>query len=87
MGDTELIAIIEKAVQDAIKTELGAYKVDKEQHYQDHLWLKELRVWFQEMQKSFWKSLVGIILLGIFTLLILGFIFWAKINILTGVAK
>ena len=31
------------AVNNAINKELGQYKVPKEQHYQDHLWLKDFR--------------------------------------------
>ena len=82
MSDEEITSTIERAVHDAIKTELGSYKVDKEQHYQDHIWLKELREWYGDIRRSFWKSLVGLLVTGLIVLMLFGFILWTKVNIL-----
>jgi len=75
---------IKIAVRDAIKTELGAYKVDKEQHYKDHLFLADLRQWYDDIRSSFWKSVVMLFVGGIAALLILGFVAWASIKLAVG---
>lgn len=80
MGDTELVALIQKSVQDAIKTELGAYKVDKEQHYVDHLFLKEIREWYTGIRNATLKTIVGAVLMAFLFLLLLGFIAWTKMG-------
>ena len=71
---------LKKVVREAIHEELGTYKVDKEQHYQDHLFLRDLREWYNDIKSSFWKSLVGALVMAFLSLLLLGFIFWGKAN-------
>jgi len=72
---------IKSAVSSAIETELGQYKVPKEQHYQDHLWILEIRDWAETIQNSAIKAVVTTVVGGLMLLLILGFIFWGKQNI------
>jgi len=55
LEETELEAVIGRAVKGAIEKELGAYKVPKEQHYKDHLFLSDLRTWYEDIRSSFWK--------------------------------
>lgn len=78
MSDEDLAITIQKAVKDAVKTELGAYKVEKEQHYIDHLFLKELREWYTGIRNATLKTVVGTVIMAFFVLLLLGFIAWAK---------
>ncbi len=71
---------IRQDIKSAIETELGAYKIPKEQHYQDHLWLKDWRDWQNNIKNSVWKSIVGIAIMAISALLLYGFIFFGKAN-------
>lgn len=71
---------LKKVVREAIHAELGTYKVDKEQHYKDHLFLRDLREWYDDIRSSFWKSIVGALVMAFLGLLLLGFIFWGKAN-------
>ncbi|MBI3582377.1 MAG: hypothetical protein HY096_00320 [Nitrospinae bacterium] len=64
------------AVQEAIQRELGQYKVNKEVHYLDHLWIKEMREWTDSIKSEFWKTIVRTIIRAIIFLTILGFGIW-----------
>ncbi len=77
----EELEAIQEAVSKSIEKELGQYKVPKEQHYQDHIWIKDVRDWAETIQNSAIKTIVTSVIGGIFVLLILGFIFWGKNNI------
>ena len=79
MGEKD-IEELKKVVREAIHEELCIYKVDKEQHYQDHLFLRDLREWYDDIRSSFWKSIVGAFVMALLGLLLLGFIFWGKAN-------
>jgi len=79
MGEKD-IEELKKVVKEAIHAELSLYKVDKEQHYQDHLFLRDLREWYDDIRSSFWKSIVGALVMAFLGLLLLGFIFWGKAN-------
>ncbi len=79
MGEKE-IEELKKVVKDAIHEELGIYRVDKEQHYKDHLFLRDLREWYDDIRSSFWKSVVGAFVMALLGLLLLGFIFWGKVS-------
>lgn len=80
MGEKDIEAIINTAIANAIKSELGAYKVDKEQHYQDHIWLKELREWYMGIRNATIKSIVGFVIVSLLGLLFIGFVAWGKVN-------
>lgn len=69
---------INKAVASAIERELGQYKVPKEQHYQDHIFLTDLRKWMENIRSSFWKSLVSTLVPAILLILLLGFVVWVS---------
>ncbi len=71
---------LKKVVKEAIHEELSIYKVDKEQHYRDHLFLRDLREWYDDIRSSFWKSVVGAFVMALLALLLLGFVFWGKVN-------
>ena len=77
----EISGIIAAAVAAAVEKELGAYKVPKEQHYKDHLWINRMSDFQDTIKNSFVKSIVGIIIAGFCSLMVYGFIFWGKNNI------
>jgi len=62
----------------AIQKELGSYKVDKEQHYQDHIWLKDFREWSATLKSSIWKTIIDAFIKVLLFLLLAGIIFWGK---------
>lgn len=74
---TELEKIqMEEVVRDTIHTELGEYKVPKKQHYKDHLFLEDLRYWHGQVRSSFIKTIIGVIAVGLITLILLGVKAW-----------
>lgn len=70
--------MVQASIEKSIEEQLGSYKVAKEQHYQDHLWLSEWREWQENIRSTFWRSVVKYGMGVIFSLLLLGFIFWGK---------
>ena len=77
----EISGIVAMAVAVAVEKELGAYKVPKEQHYKDHLWINQMLDYQDTIKNSFVKTVVGVIIAGFFSLMVYGFIFWGKNNI------
>lgn len=80
MSEEELEELISRTVKASIEAELGQYKVPKEQHYQDHLFLTDLRSWMDSIKSSFWKSLVSTLVPALLLMLILGFIAWVGVK-------
>ncbi len=74
MDRVELKAIIAEALNEEIKP----FFVEREQHYQDHCFIKSFREWCDDTKSTIWtivlKGVVGIV--GI--LLIAGFIYYLK---------
>lgn len=87
INETELERLITKTVKASIEAELGQYKVPKEQHYQDHLFLTDLRKWMDDIKSSFWKSLVATAVPALLGLLLLGFLAWVAFKSALGVGK
>lgn len=85
--EKDIESIINTAVKAAITAELGQYKVPKEQHYKDHLFLTEFREWTTNLKSSFWKSLVATIVPALLLLLVLGFIAWVSLKTAIGIGK
>lgn len=78
MNPEQLQKIVHDAATQAIDAKLGQFYVDREQHYQDHLWLKSFREWTDSFKNSFLKSLAKGVATIILFLLIFGFIFWGQ---------
>ena len=68
-------------IKEAVHENLGAYKIPKEQHYNDHEWIKGLRAWQDTTTSTLWKTVLAIVTGGIATLLVYGFILWGKKHI------
>lgn len=59
----------------AVHENLGAYKIPKEQHYLDHLFVSELREWQHSVKNTTMKAIIGAIVVAAGTLLFWGFLF------------
>lgn len=70
--------VVDLSVKEAVQSELGAYKVPKEQHYKDHEWLLDLREFTSNVKSTAVRTIVGLFISGLFGIIILGFIFWGK---------
>ncbi|MDI6788445.1 MAG: hypothetical protein QME51_08750 [Planctomycetota bacterium] len=66
---------IEDSISKSIRAELGAYKIPKEQHYLDHLFISEWREWQATTKSTAWKAVIGIMATGVSFLLYYGFLF------------
>jgi len=78
LNPEQLTKIVKEATEKAIENKLGQFYIDREQHYQDHLFIKSFREWTDSFKNSFLKSLAkGIATIFLF-LLIFGFIFWGQ---------
>ena len=65
----------------SLRAELETFHVDRETHYQDHQFLKELREWVGSIKSTTIRTVVAAIVLAVVGLLIGGFILWGKKNI------
>lgn len=72
---------VEEGTKKAIDEKLGQFYIDREQHYQDHIWLKGLREWSKDIKNVALKTVVEIIMAALVGLMILGFIFWGNNNL------
>lgn len=70
--------MIKAAVVEALQEEIKPFYIEREAHYQDHLFVKELREWLNSSKSTIWKTTIKIGITGLIGLLILGFIFWGK---------
>ena len=66
---------IREDIKSAVHENLGAYKIPKEQHYLDHLWVSELREWQASVKNTTMKAIIGVIVVAVGTLLFWGFLF------------
>jgi len=65
---------IKRIIKTAMEESLDKYYVDRETHYQHHVWLKQLIDWSNNIKSSFWGTLVKSFVCGLMALLVLGFI-------------
>lgn len=72
---------IGEAVRKALREEIQPFYVERESHYQDHQFVKELRVFLDGVCGTATKTIVGIAITAIVGLIVLGFIFWSKKHI------
>lgn len=77
--EEEMKEIIDRAVRDSVSTvvraELGAYKIPREEHYLDHVWLNDWRSWQATVKSSVLKSVIGIAITALGVLVFYGFLF------------
>ncbi|VAW37784.1 hypothetical protein MNBD_DELTA02-719 [hydrothermal vent metagenome] len=79
MSEEEIKKVIDRAVRDsvvsAVRAELGAYKIPREEHYLDHVWLSDWRRWQASVKSSVLKSIIGIAITALSVLVFYGFLF------------
>ncbi len=74
MNREELKAIVAEALNDEIKP----FFIEREQHYQDHCFIKSFREWCDETKSTAWKMILRG-LMGILGLLLIGgFIYYIR---------
>ena len=62
-------------IKEAVHENLGAYKIPKEQHYIDHLFISEWREWQSTIKSATLKAVVGVVVVAAGTLIFTGFFF------------
>lgn len=75
------IGQIKEAVKEVLEERLHAFYVERETHYQDHQFVRGLRLWVDGVKSTTVKTFVGIIVAAIVGLLALGFVMWGRKNI------
>lgn len=63
------------SIKEAVHENLGAYKIPKEQHYLDHLFISEWREWQATIKSTTTKTIIGVFITAIGMLLFYGFLF------------
>lgn len=71
---------IKEAIKEAIQTELGSYKMPKEQHYVDHIWISEQREWQVKVKSWSVKSIVATIITAVAYVIYVGLVAIGKIK-------
>ena len=74
------IGNVTKELKD-LRTELKSFYIDRERHYQDHQFLKELREWVGNIKSTTLRTLITAIVVAVVGLIAGGFILWSKKNI------
>ena len=67
---------IKDAVEAGIESKLGDFFIDRETHYQDHMFLKDLREWFNDIKSTVIKTVIRMIIFCGLGLMIAGFAVW-----------
>ena len=65
---------VEKSIKEAVHKELGAYKIPKERHYMDHMWLADWRNWQGSIKSAALRAIMMLIIGAIGALIFYGFL-------------
>lgn len=74
-------ALIKEAVKEALKEELGQFYIQREEHYQHHLFIAQMIKWSENIKFKILGVIIKAIVIGIIALIVGGFIFWGKSHI------
>lgn len=72
---------LKAAIKEAFDEELKPLYIDREQHYQDHLFLKELRLLLDSIKNNTVKTIVIVLITGLVGAITTGLFFWAKTHL------
>ena len=61
--------------------------IDREEHYQDHIALRDMRKRYGTASRIFWSAFLGFVVLGAITLAVIGFISWADVKAVKVLSK
>lgn len=64
---------IKEAVKEALGEELKSFYIDRETHYKQHQWLKDVMVYCEQCKSVMLKTLITIIVGGAIGLMMIGF--------------
>lgn len=78
MDERQIHAIVKAAIKETFDEEIKPFYIDRERHYQDHLFITDMREWISSIHNTTTKTIVGILITAGLSLLVLGFIFWGK---------
>lgn len=70
--------IIKEAIKEALKEELGSFFIEREEHYQHHLWISQMIKWSDSIKSKVIGTVVKLFVTGIIVLVVMGFILWGK---------
>lgn len=65
---------IKEAIKEAIQQELGSYKMPKEKHYVDHLWIDDQREWQVKIRSWSVKTIIATIITAVAYVIYIGLI-------------
>jgi hypothetical protein len=69
---------IKAAVKEVMDVRMKEFYIDREEHYQDHQFLKGLREWSDGIKSTTIKTLVTLVVTALIGFVVLGFIVWGK---------
>lgn len=69
---------VKAAVKQALREELNAFYVDRETHYQHHIFLKGMIAWSEQCKSIALKTIVSGLVGGLIALIIIGFSIWGR---------
>jgi predicted phosphoadenosine phosphosulfate sulfurtransferase len=77
MSDNE-IERFEKVIRKIFDERLKDFYIERERHYQEHEFIKELMTWSNSAKSTFWKITIGMITTALIGFTIMGFVVWGK---------
>lgn len=69
---------LKDALKEVLDEEIKPFYVDREIHYQHHQFIDGLIEWSSKFKNSFFSTIAKGFAIVIFSLMLLGFIFWGK---------
>ncbi len=69
---------LQLAIQEVMRNEMKSFYVEREQHYQDHCFIKDLRITRDRITSTATKTAVGSIIVAVLTLIVWGAATWVK---------
>ena len=61
---------VKKAVAEAMQEQMKDFYIDRETHYQDHEFIKDLREWSKGFKTAFWGKIASAIAYALITCIV-----------------
>ena len=71
---------IKEAIKEAIQQELGSYKMPKEKHYIDHIWIDDQRDWQVKVRSWSVKTIIATIITAVGYVIYVGIVAIGRIK-------
>lgn len=72
---------LKDAIKEVLHAEIKPFYIEREMHYQDHQFIKEVREFIGSIKSTTSRTVVGIVVTALIGLVVLGFILWSKKHI------